>query len=1071
MVPSPWPLIACCAWACAAAVAGSWHFAAGALVASVGCLVGACATTTTRRVGLVALPAFLAAATPPPPAAPSPEPGLVRVAGRVDRIVRTPSLGGALLHCGGLRIALDDDVAALPGDTIELLGHAAAPIAPGLPPTLRGVAATARIVPGPLSLPRLCAAARRALEAQLLTLLPGEAGPLVAGLVLGRDTRPADATQAAHRGTGLSHLLAVSGAHAAMLALLLGLGGPRGRRRILASGVRTAALLVLLFGYALVTGGEPPVLRAVLGYALAAWAVRLGRPCGAAAVLLAPALVTAFAAPAELAGASFLLSYAAVAGLLLTATPPADAGPLRRWLWAPLAASAWATLTTAPLTLWFFGQLAPWTVLLTPLLAPLVAVLLVGGLGLALLGLCAPAAAAVGASALAAAAELYLAAVHAADTLPWTPLPALCAPSPWAMIAAGLGAVATLRRWPGRRGVAAAAALLMAPHFLPRAEPTEPFLLLAAVGHGQACLLGDAEGRRIAIDCGSVQAPGRAAEQVANALTRRRLDLLVVTHADADHHNAVPSLLERVHVVRALVPQQLAASPLAALLAAHGAAVDLVPPGARIAPWPGLVVAAPALPPGARDNDQSLWVRAELGATCALLTGDAQELGVAAALAQGLVGPCDALVLPHHGRANANAARLLQACQPVVCLASAAAADGPTRLGALALARGAGLWSTGLHGALRLCGATGAVSARPLVPRRRARRGSLRAARRRRRGDGHELADPTEEVPILHVDRARLVDADAVRRQEHAVLPLVARHAVLRAHARLGIVAEVADELVVLVEQRDAASEVGDDEAAVRQRRHVARPAQVLLHRAHVRAVHREPLQAMVLAVAHEQQRLLATAVEPDAMRRLQLAGVVARAAERLHVLAVLVVEVDPRAAVAIGGEDAAIGADRDRRRVVLALVLVDARGLGPTERPQDRAVELRLDDLVAARVREVQHLLAALVAQAHAVQAALELLAPRAQQLALGGERHHRVLGVGVRQHVAVLVDDEAAVRVAEVLAALEDAPALHPRVAGSGDRAGHEVGRWLLVVLGGERRQEGGHDEDGQEAHRRRL
>lgn len=1066
MVPSSWPLVACSLWACAAAGAGAWHFAAGALVAALGGLVGAAATTATRRAALVALPAFLAAAAPPASDPPPPPPGLVRVHGRVDRVVRTPSLGGALLHCGGLRIALDEDLAALPGDTVELLGHATAPIAPGAPATLRGVAATARVVPGPASLPRLCAAARRALEAQLLQLLPGEAGPLVAGLVLGRDTRPSAATQSAHRGTGLSHLLAVSGAHAAMLALLFGLGGPRGRRRILASGRRTAALLVLLLAYALITGGEPPVLRAVFGYALAAWAVHLGRPFGATAVLLAPALVTAFVAPDALFGASFLLSYAAVGGLLLAGHPPRDAGALRRWVWAPLAASAWATLLTAPLTLWFFGQLAPWTVALTPLLAPLIAVLLLGGLGLALVGLCAPAAAAATAPALAAAANAYLAAVHAADALPWTPLPALCAPAPWALAVAALGALAMLRQAPDRRGVAAAAALLAAPHFLPRAEATEPFLLLAAVGHGQACLLGDAAGRRIAVDCGSVQVPGRAAAQLAEALVRRRLDLLVVSHADADHHNAVPLLLERVRVDRALLPQQLVDSPLARQLAAHGARVAAVPPGALVAPWPGLVVAAPALPAGAPDNDQSLWVRADVGATRVLLTGDAQELGVAAALAQGLAGPCDALVLPHHGRANANAARLLAACRPASCLASAAAADGPTRLGALAQAGGAALWSTGLHGALRLCGATGAISARPLTPRPRGRRGSLAAAGRRRHRHRRELADASEEVPILHVDRALLVDADAVRRQEHAVLPLVARHAVLGAQTRLRVVAKVADEPIVLVEQRDAAGEVGDDETAGGQRRHVARPAQVLVHRAHVRAVHREPLQPVIFAVADQQQRLLAARIQPDAVRRLQLAVVLARAAERLHVLAVLVVEVDPRPAIAVGGEDAAVGTDGDRGRVVLAFVLVDARRLGPAERPQHRAVELGLDDLMAPRVREVQRLLAVLDAQAHAVQAALELLAPRAQQLAVGGERHHRVLGVSVGEHIAVLVDDEAAVRVAEVLAAVEAPPVLDPCVAGAGDRAGHEVLR-RRVVLGEEGRERHGQDEEGHEAH----
>jgi beta-lactamase superfamily II metal-dependent hydrolase len=98
-------------------------------------------------------------------------------------------------------------------------------------------------------------------------------------------------------------------------------------------------------------------------------------------------------------------------------------------------------------------------------------------------------------------------------------------------------------------------------------------------------------------------------------------------------------------------------------------------------------------------------VRADLGATSVLLTGDAQELGVAAALAQGLAPPADALVLPHHGRANANAARLLAAVSPRLALASAATGDGATRLGALLAARGVPLWTTGLCGAIWLPGA------------------------------------------------------------------------------------------------------------------------------------------------------------------------------------------------------------------------------------------------------------------------------------------------------------------------------------------------------------------------------
>lgn len=708
MLPAAPPMLACCLWALPTAALAADHFVLGAAAAAAGLLAALASPRPALRAGALALPAFLAAAPiAPPPASPPPQPGPVAIAGDVARIVRTPALGGCVVHLAGrggaLRLACDEDVEALPGDHLEGLACAGAPAVPGVAPPLRAVVGTLRIAAGPPSLARAAAAARRALERQLLTLLPGEAGALVGSLVLGRDTRPGDDVQAAHRATGLSHLLAVSGAHAAMLAFLLGGGGARGRRKLLASRPRTLAVLGALAAYAAVTGGEPPVLRAVVGFGLAALAVHLGRPCGAAALLAAPALATVFVQPAALTSPSFLLSYAAVAGLLL-AGPDQGRTVVQRWLAAPLRASAWATLMTAPLTLWFFGQIAPWTVALTPLLAPLVGALLLAGLALACLGLIAPAAAAALAPAVAAVADLYLAAVVAGDSLPGTPLPAACAPGPLAL---GLGvaaaiAIALVRR--DRLGAAVAAALLAAPHFAPLGSRGAVGMHLAAVGHGQACLLRLGDGRQIAVDCGSLQSPRLAADGLAAAMPHRRLDLLVITHADVDHHGGVAQLLERVRIRAAVLPARLAESPLAALLAAHGIAVACLPPGARTAPWPDLQLGAPLLPEGAADNDHSLWVRATVGETSVLLTGDAQELGVAAALAQGLAPPTDVLVLPHHGRANANAARLLAAVAPRLALASAATGDGPTRLFELLAARGVPLWTTGRSGALWLPG-------------------------------------------------------------------------------------------------------------------------------------------------------------------------------------------------------------------------------------------------------------------------------------------------------------------------------------------------------------------------------
>ena len=79
------------------------------------------------------------------------------------------------------------------------------------------------------------------------------------------------------------------------------------------------------------------------------------------------------------------------------------------------------------------------------------------------------------------------------------------------------------------------------------------------------------------------------------------------------------------------------------------------------------------------------------------------------------------LVLPHHGRANANARALLLCVQPRACLASAACGDGETALGPLVRHAGAELWVTGMHGSLALAGPGARIAGdqpgRPLAPR------------------------------------------------------------------------------------------------------------------------------------------------------------------------------------------------------------------------------------------------------------------------------------------------------------------------------------------------------------------
>ena len=695
-------------WTVPAALLTRASLPAAAAWAALGVLFATTTRWPGRRGGLCALPVVLAGITPrelpPPPLRAGP----VHVRGQVGDVVRAPLDDRSYVYLtAGPRLTFPGDVDCVPGDRIELLARRGPPAIPGLAPTLTGIPATMRVRAGPWSWRRLCGRLRRALERQLLRLVPGESGALLATLVLGRGTRADRDLAEAHRATGLSHLLAVSGAHAAMLAFLLGLSG-RGRQ-LGASRLRSSAVLALLVLYGGTAGAEPPVLRAVLAFALATLAARTGRSFGTATGLLAPAVLTCLVEPAAFAGPSFLLSYAAVTGLAL-AMPKRPADGALGLLALALSTSFWATLMTAPLTLGFFDQLAPLTIVLTPLLAPLVAVMLLLGLVTAALGTFATVPALLLAWPLSGLADCYAWLVLQADTLPGTPVPAWFRPPLWALALVAAAGVAAVLARPRRRTVACAVAALASLWFVPLGPAPAPGFALLAVGHGQAALVHTAAGAQVAIDCGSLQGGFLAARALDEALDRRTLDLLVVTHGDRDHTNGIVLLLSRLRIRRALLPARLADGELAKRLCAEGVDVVAIADGAVVEPLPGISVLAPLVPPASSSNDRSLWVRARVGDARLLLTGDAQEAGTDAVLKTRFADDCEFLVLPHHGRPHADAERLLQRCRPRVCLASAATVDGATALGALVRRVGAELWVTGLHGSLHVPADTLAVA-------------------------------------------------------------------------------------------------------------------------------------------------------------------------------------------------------------------------------------------------------------------------------------------------------------------------------------------------------------------------
>jgi len=637
----------------------------------------------------LAVPAGLGAYSPPTAVALPPRPGPVIVAGQVvSRLVVDDLRATArcvLARAGGRVLCVFDRTVRLhPGDHVRALGK----LAPR-----RGSSDTTAVVEVPAggllevrparSLVQATEAMRLALHQGLVDAVRGRAGRLLAQLVLGHGGEIDADIADAHRATGLSHLLAVSGAHVSLLAAML--TALWHRRRGAARPPTTVLVAVLVYGA--ITGLDPPVVRALVGFALLLLARRSGRRLPPVAALAVPGILTALLQPADVKSASFALSYAAVAGLVLTPLPPRPCPPRRALVYA-LMASAWATLATAPFTLQLFGQIAPWTILATPVLGPLVALLLALGLVQATLGALDVAAPWLTLP-LRALAEAYIGSVEALSHLPGAPVLAVCRPPPVLLLCAAIVGLTLLRARPDRVGAAGLCLTLVLAHFVPWPHAGAPRLELFDVGHGQACLLRLPSGHTVAIDCGSQGSSRRAADAIARGLAPgRTVDLLVLSHKDDDHTGGVPALLRRARVHRVAMPVEMSGGTLAQVLGRAGVEVIGVAPGEAIEPLPGLRLTRPAQVASTASNDTGLWATCDLGGLRVLVPGDAEEAGVRAWLASPHRSAAEVLLLPHHGRRHAALAPLLDAVAPRLALVSGGEAERPAPAADAARRRG-----------------------------------------------------------------------------------------------------------------------------------------------------------------------------------------------------------------------------------------------------------------------------------------------------------------------------------------------------------------------------------------------
>ncbi|MGE4428200.1 MAG: ComEC/Rec2 family competence protein [Solirubrobacteraceae bacterium] len=567
----------------------------------------------------------------------------------------------------------------------------------------------------------------------------GRRDALLRGMVLGDDSAFSDEQEDEFRRSGLAHLVAASGQNVALLAALvfgigwlLGLGLPW---RI--AGAATAIVL-----YVPLAGAGPSIRRAGVMGILVLAALALGRPADRWWALLSAALVTVLVDPSSPAQLGWQLSFAAVVGLLTLVEPAAALGRrvgLPRWAAVALAVPVAASLATAPVLAATVGDVSltglAANVLAEPLVAPITWLGMIAGLlgaeGAPVTGL------------LVAAAAPLLDAVDLISRTAAAPSWAVVRPPPVValavVVAVGLvGALVVrptwvvragdrLRRAGGHRRVvwlrdprfaavrvglavllaiaSAAAGAWTARRVDPGPGPGAPAdgVIVLDVGQGSATLLRQ-EGRTILVDAGPPS--GRVVDRL-QSLGVDRLDVLVLSHDALDHTGGARAVATRLRprlLVDGAGPDDARATTAGATIRRHGGRVVAARRGQRITVgplraevrWPPPRT-GPA-PAGEDPNDRAVVLRATVDGVRTLVPADREG----PTLRREAGGPVDLLVLPHHGSADDDVLRLLDALRPTVAVAQVGEDNGyghpaPSVLAALRDAR-VPLWRSDHHG-------------------------------------------------------------------------------------------------------------------------------------------------------------------------------------------------------------------------------------------------------------------------------------------------------------------------------------------------------------------------------------
>ncbi len=501
---------------------------------------------------------------------------------------------------------------------------------------------------------RIRAGLRRAVE-----VLPAGPAALLPGLVVGDTARlPPDVVDD-FRVTGLTHLVAVSGANLAIVVgTVVGLTRRLGAGRRLAGAV--AALAVPAF--VVVARPSPSVLRAaVMGCVVLAGA-HAGRRSSALPALSAATICLVLVDPLLARSAGFALSVLATAGIVVLAVPLRERLPARlpRWLAEALAVPLAAQIACAPLIVAVFGRLSLVAIPANALVAPAVAPATIAGAAAAVVApVLLPVAHVLAYVAEPPTAWLLLVA-HAGAGIPGAQVTWVSGPAGAGLLLLAAGTAAMSLRY---RPVQSATAVAVAASITTvgvvsigtTGWPPKGWAMVACdVGQGDALVLSVGPATAVVVDAGP---DPRLVDHCLRDLHVRRVPLVVLSHLHADHVEGLPGVLRHRPVgaveigpldepapEHARVQRWAASAGMPVLRAADGERRTV---GALS--WEVIAPSHAFAGTDSDPNNSSLVLRVTLSGFTALLSGDVELAAQSELLDSGRDVTADVLKVPHHG--------------------------------------------------------------------------------------------------------------------------------------------------------------------------------------------------------------------------------------------------------------------------------------------------------------------------------------------------------------------------------------------------------------------------------------